>query len=36
VTLGAGEGVDVVPGRPLDVKTWGVERAAGLLARFGR
>jgi ferric-dicitrate binding protein FerR (iron transport regulator) len=36
VILGAGQGVDVVPGRPLDVKTWGAERAAGLLARFGR
>src|SRR5829696_7252768 len=36
VVLGAGQGVDVVPGQPLDVKTWGAERAAGLLARFGR
>ena len=36
VILGAGQGVDVVPGRPLDVKTWGAERTAGLLARFGR
>ena len=34
--LGAGQGVDVVPGQPLDVKTWGAERAAGMLARFGR
>jgi hypothetical protein len=36
VLLGAGQGVDVVPGRPLEVKTWGRERAANLLARFGR
>jgi hypothetical protein len=36
VLLSTGEGVDVQPGRPLEVKTWGVERAKGLLARFGR
>ena len=36
VMLGAGQGVDVVPGQSLEVKTWGAERAAGLLARFGR
>ena len=29
VVLGAGQGVDVVPGQPLDVKLWGAERAAG-------
>jgi hypothetical protein len=36
VLLTAGEGVDVVPGRPLEVKAWGRERAANLLAPFGR
>jgi hypothetical protein len=36
VLLGAGQGIDVIPGRPLEVKTWGRERAANLLARFGR
>ncbi|WP_336489253.1 FecR domain-containing protein [Methylobacterium nigriterrae] len=37
VTLRAGDGVDVdADGGPLDVKQWGRERAAGLLARFGR
>lgn len=36
VLLGAGEGVDVIPGDPLQVVTWGAERAQRLLARFGR
>ncbi|GJD53460.1 hypothetical protein OPKNFCMD_6235 [Methylobacterium crusticola] len=37
VILGAGDGVDVEAGTaPLEVKRWGVERAAGLLGRFGR
>ena len=37
VSLGAGEGVDVGPGAaPLEVKRWPAERAAALLARFGR
>ncbi len=37
VRLGPGEGVDVAPGGgPLEVKRWGQERAANLLARFGR
>lgn len=34
VSLGAGEGVDVEPGRPLVVKRWPPERAARLLARL--
>jgi hypothetical protein len=36
VQLMAGQGVDVQPGQPLEVKTWGRQRAAALLARFGR
>jgi hypothetical protein len=36
VILAAGQGVDVVPGRALEVKTWGAQRARRLLARFGR
>jgi ferric-dicitrate binding protein FerR (iron transport regulator) len=37
VSLGPGQGVDVEPGRrPLEVKRWSAERAASLLARFGR
>ena len=37
VSLGPGEGVDVEPGTaPLQVKRWPAERAASLLARFGR
>lgn len=36
VVLKEGEGVDVVPGAPLQPTRWGRERAAGLLARFGR
>lgn len=36
VLLRPGQGVDVVPGRPLEAKTWGRKRAANLLARFGR
>lgn len=36
VTLGPGEGVDVVPGEePLTVRRWGAPRVAALLARFG-
>ncbi|WP_118134989.1 FecR family protein [Oceanicella sp. SM1341] len=36
VLLGPGEGVDVVPGAPLEVKTWGAARVAALMERFGR
>ncbi|TCR66144.1 FecR domain-containing protein [Bosea sp. BK604] len=36
VELGAGEGVDVSPGRPLTVRRWPLERARLLLGRFGR
>lgn len=36
VSLDPGEGVDVRPGAPLEVARWGAERAAALLARFGR
>jgi ferric-dicitrate binding protein FerR (iron transport regulator) len=36
VTLEQGQGVDVGPGRPLEVKTWGAERVSKLMARFGR
>ncbi|HEX2725953.1 MAG TPA: FecR family protein [Beijerinckiaceae bacterium] len=37
VTLGPGDGVDVEGGAaPLQVKRWSAERAAALLARFGR
>jgi ferric-dicitrate binding protein FerR (iron transport regulator) len=36
VQLGPGQGVDVEPGRPLEVKQWSAERVARLLARFGR
>lgn len=36
VTLGPGEGVDVTPGEPLVVRTWGAARRDALLARFGR
>lgn len=36
VFLGSGEGVDVSPGQPLEVKTWGQSRVDELLSRFGR
>lgn len=36
VTLRPGEGVDVVPGRRLQVNTWGQPRVDALLSRFGR
>lgn len=36
VLLGAGDGVDVGPGRVLDVVQWPDARADALLARFGR
>lgn len=36
VVLGPGEGVDVAPGEPLEVKQWGAPRVERLLARFGR
>ena len=36
VNLRAGDGVDVMPGERLEVRTWSDERAAALLARFGR
>jgi ferric-dicitrate binding protein FerR (iron transport regulator) len=36
VTLGPGQGVDVEPEVPLNVKTWGAKRVSALLARFGR
>jgi hypothetical protein len=35
-TLAAGEGSDVVPGKPLDVHKWAAERVQRLMARFGR
>jgi ferric-dicitrate binding protein FerR (iron transport regulator) len=34
--LEAGEGIDVAPGRPLQVNTWGQARVDELLSRFGR
>lgn len=36
VTLIAGDGVDVSPQTPLAVQSWSDDRAAALLARFGR
>ena len=36
VTLQPGEGIDVAPGRRLEVKTWGQARVQELLSRFGR
>jgi ferric-dicitrate binding protein FerR (iron transport regulator) len=36
VSLGSGQGVDVIPGESLDVKTWGQSRVDELLSRFGR
>jgi hypothetical protein len=36
VVLGPGQGVDVVPGQALEVKTWSPQRASRLLGRFGR
>lgn len=36
VILRAGEGVDVRDGAALEARPWPAERAAGLLARFGR
>jgi hypothetical protein len=36
IDLGRGEGVDVVPDKPLVVRHWPPERAAVLLGRFGR
>lgn len=36
VTLRAGDGVDVTPDDDLRVQIWGADRAAALLARFGR
>lgn len=36
VELSPGDGVDVSPGKRLDMHRWSRERAAGLLARFGR
>lgn len=36
VSLQPGQGVDVVPGQPLEVKTWGQARVDRLLSRFGR
>lgn len=36
VVVGAGEGIDVADGLPLEVVTWGEGRKAELLARFGR
>ncbi|QDL94525.1 FecR domain-containing protein (plasmid) [Paroceanicella profunda] len=36
VLLGPGEGVDVAPGLPLEVQTWGAARVSGLMARFAR
>ena len=36
VQLAPGQGIDVEPGRPLEIKQWSVERVSRLLARFGR
>lgn len=36
VDLGPGEGIDVTNEDPLKVNVWSAQRAAGLLARFGR
>ncbi len=36
VVLGPGEGVDVTPALPLEVKTWAETRVRSLLAHFGR
>jgi ferric-dicitrate binding protein FerR (iron transport regulator) len=36
VLLGPGEGVDVAPDDPLEVRSWPEERVTPLLARFGR
>jgi hypothetical protein len=36
VTLGPGQGVDVDPSKPLEVRRWPRERALDFLARFGR
>lgn len=35
-TLGASEGSDVIPGKPLDAHVWAAERVQKLMARFGR
>ena len=35
-TLGAGEGSDVIPDKPLDAHVWAAERVQKLMARFGR
>jgi hypothetical protein len=35
-TLRAGEGSDVIPGKPLDAHAWAAERVQMLMARFGR
>jgi hypothetical protein len=35
-TLGAGQGSDVIPGKPMDVHVWAAERVQRLMARFGR
>jgi ferric-dicitrate binding protein FerR (iron transport regulator) len=35
-TLRAGEGSDVIPGKPLDAHVWAAERVQKLMARFGR
>jgi ferric-dicitrate binding protein FerR (iron transport regulator) len=36
ITLEQGQGVDVAPGKPLEVKTWSAERVSQLMRRFGR
>ncbi|EHS52557.1 FecR protein [Rhizobium sp. PDO1-076] len=36
VTLESGEGVDVLPGQPMAVLSWGQQRVNNLLARFAR
>jgi ferric-dicitrate binding protein FerR (iron transport regulator) len=34
--LGPGEGVDIAPGKPMNVHIWAAERVTKLMARFGR
>ena len=36
VTLEVGQGIDVIPDAPLEVKSWSPDKASALLARFGR
>jgi ferric-dicitrate binding protein FerR (iron transport regulator) len=36
ITLEQGQGVEVAPGKPLEVKTWSAERVSQMMRRFGR